>query len=86
MTICFISIFSFTGISGYLAETPILKDIFTFLANGHSFQKCSFLVEILSLLKQVFSVFEKCQILMALFLFGKKISFYAKSVSFWPKE
>ena len=76
----------FTGKSGNRAETPILKDIFIFPANGHSFQKCSFLVEILSFLKEVFSVFEKCQILMALFLFGKTISFYAKSVSFWPKE
>ena len=62
----------FTGKSENLAETPILKDIFIFLANGHSFQKCSFLVEILSFLKEVFSVFEKCQILMALFLFGEK--------------
>ena len=76
----------FTGISGNLAETPILKDIFIFLANGHSFQKCSFLVEILSFLKEVLSVSEKCQILMALFLFGKKKSVYAKSVSFWPNE
>ena len=51
-----------------------------------TFQKCSFLVEILSFLKEVFSVFEKCQILMALFLFGKKYHFMQKSVSFWPKE
>ena len=29
----------FTGISENLAETPILKDIFIFLANGHCFQK-----------------------------------------------
>ena len=65
----------FTGKSGNRAETPILKDIFIFPANGHSFQKCSFLVEILSFLKEVFSVFEKCQILMALFLFGKKYHF-----------
>ena len=68
----------FTGKSENLAETPILKDIFIFLANGHSFQKCSFLVEILSFLKEVFSVFEKCQILMALFLFGKKYHFMQK--------
>ena len=65
----------FTGKSENLAETPILKDIFIFLANGHSFQKCSFLVEILSFLKEVFSIFEKYQILMALFLFGKKYHF-----------
>ena len=76
----------FTSKSENLAEKPILKDIYIFLANGHSFQKCSFLVEILSFLKEVFSVFEKCQILMALFIFGKKYNFYAKSVSFWPNE
>ena len=72
----------FTGKSEDLAETPILKDIFIFLANGHSFQKCSFLVEILSFLKEVFSVFEKCQILMALFLFGKKYHFMQKVLVF----
>ena len=76
----------FTDITENLAETPILKDFFILLANGHSFQKCSFLVEILSFLKEVFSVSEKCQILMALFIFGKKYHFYAKSVSFWPNE
>ena len=72
----------FTGKSENLAKTPILKDIFIFLANGHSFQKCSFLVEILSFLKEVFSVFEKCQILMALFLFGKKYHFMQKVLVF----
>ena len=76
----------FTGISGNLAETPILKDIFIFLANGHSFQKCSFLVEILSFLKEVFSVFEKCQILMALFLFGKKYHFMQKVLVFGQRS
>ena len=72
----------FTGKSENLAETPILKDIFIFLANGYSFQKCSFLVEILSFLKEVFSVFEKCQILMALFLFRKKYHFMQKLLVF----
>ena len=76
----------FTGISGNLAETPILKDIFIFLANGHSFQKCSFLVEILSFLKEVFSVFEVCQILMALFLFGKKYHFMQKVLVFGQRS
>ena len=76
----------FTGISGNLEETPILKDIFIFLANGHSFQKCSFLVEILSFLKEVFSVFEKCQILMALFLFGKKYHFMQKVLVFGQRS
>ena len=72
----------FTGINGNFEETPILKDIFIFLANGHSFQKCSFLVDIVSFLKEVFSVFEKCQILMALFLFGKKCHFIQKVLVF----
>ena len=39
------------------AETPILKDIFIFVATGHCFEKCYFLVEISSFLKEVFSVF-----------------------------
>ena len=89
MTIRFISIFSlsvFHWYNGNLAETPILKDIFIFLANGHSFQKLQFLVDIVSFLREVFSVFEKCQFLIALFPFGKKCHFYAKSVSFWPNE
>ena len=72
----------FPGISGNLAETPILKDIFIFLANGHSFQKCSFLVEILSFLREVFSVFEKCQFLVALFPFGKKCHIMQKVLVF----
>ena len=76
----------FTGKSENLAETPILKDIFIFLANGHSFQKCSFLVVILSFLKEVFSVFEKCQILMALFLFGKKYNFMQKVLVFGQRS
>ena len=76
----------FTGKSESLAETPILKDIFIFLANGHSFQKCSFLVEILSFLKKVFSVFEKCQILMASFVFGKKYHFMQKVLVFGQRS
>ena len=76
----------FTGKSDNLAETPLLKDIFIFLANGHSFQKCSFLVEILSFLKEVFSVFENCQILMALFLFGKKYHFMQKVLVFGQRS
>ena len=76
----------FTGKSENLAETPILKDIFIFLANGHSFQKCSFLGDILSFLKEVFSVFEKCQILMELFLFGKKYHFVQKVLVSWQKD
>ena len=51
----------FTGKSENRAETPILKDIFIFLANGHCFQKILFLEEILSFLKEASSVFEKRQ-------------------------
>ena len=76
----------FTGKSENLAETPILKDIFIFLANGHSFQKCSFLVELLSFLKEVFSVLEKCHIMMALFLFGKKYHFMQKVLDFGQRS
>ena len=43
-------------------------------------------MEILNILKEVSSVFEKCQFLVALFSFGKKITFYAKSVSFWAND
>ena len=49
----------FTGKGENFAEMTILKDIFIFLANGHLFQKYSFLVEILIFLKEVSSVFEK---------------------------
>ena len=62
----------FTGKSENLAETPILKIFFIFVANSHSFQIFQFLMEILSILKGVFSVFEKCQFLVALFCFSKK--------------
>ena len=69
-------------VSILLEQTPILKDIFIFLANGHCFQKFYFLVEILSFLKEVFSVFEKCQFLLALFPFGKKCYFMQKVLVF----
>ena len=75
----------FTGKSENLAETAILKDFFIFVANGHHFQKCYFLMEILKFLKELSSIFEKCQYLVALFSFNKN-KFYAKSVSFWANE
>ena len=61
--ICFRSVnffryVSFTGKIENLAETPILKDFFIFVANGHHFQKCQFLIEILSFLKEISSLFE----------------------------
>ena len=43
-------------------------------------------MEILSFLKEVFSVFEKCQILMALFLFGKKYHFMQKVLVFGQRS
>ena len=43
-------------------------------------------MEILSFLKEVSFVFEKCQFLVALFSFSKKITFYAESISFWANE
>ena len=52
----------FSGKSENLAETPVLKDFFIFVANGHHFQKCYFLMEILSFLIEVSSVFEKLSI------------------------
>ena len=39
-------------------------------------------MQILSFLKEVSSVFEKCQFLVAFISFSKKITFYAKRVSF----
>ena len=72
---------TFTGKSENLAETPILKDFFIFVANGHHFQKCQFLIEILSFLKEVSSLFENCQFLVALFSFSKNnISMQKSSV------
>ena len=89
MTICFISIFSSSVFHWYKRKfwrNTNIEGYFYFLANGHSFQKCSFLVEILSFLKEVFSVFEKCQILMALFLFGKKYHFMQKVLAFGQRS
>ena len=42
-------------------------------------------MEILSILKEVFSVFEKCQFLVALFSFGKKKHFMQKASVFFGK-
>ena len=41
-----------------------------------------FLVDIVSFLREVFSVFEKCQFLVALFPFGKKCNFMQKVLVF----
>ena len=86
ITIRFISIvffffcyLCFTGISGNLAETPILKDIFIFLANNWSFvsivslQKCQFWEKISGnlaetpILKDIFIFLWQLDILCQLF-------------------
>ena len=76
----------FTGKIENLSETPILKDFFIFAANGHHFQKCQFLIDILSFLKEISSVFESVNFWWRCFLLVKKQHFYAKIVSFWANE
>ena len=49
----------FTGKSENLCRNANFEDISIFVANGHYFEKCLFLLEILSFLKEG-SVFEKC--------------------------
>ena len=46
------------------------------------FKNFRFIVEILSFLKEVSSVFEKCQFLLALFFFGKESHFMQKVLVF----
>ena len=78
---------SFTGKIENLAETPILKDFFfIFVANGHHFQKCQFLIEILSFLKEISSVFESVNFWWRCFLLVKNNIFMQKIVSFWANE
>ena len=91
MSICFGSVIffryvSFTGKIENLAETPILKDFFIFVANGHHFQKCQFLIEISSFLKETSSAFESVNFWWRCFLLVKKYHFYAKIVGFWSNE
>ena len=74
---------SFTGKIENLAETPILKDFFSFfVANGHHFQKCQFLIEILSFLKEISSVFESVNFWWRCFLLVKNNLFVQKSSVF----
>ena len=70
---------SFTGKSENLAETAILKDFFHFCSKWSPFSKMLILKEILSFLKEVSSVFEKCQFLVALVSFRKKQHFMQKA-------
>ena len=76
----------FTGREN-LAEKPLYEGDLQFLSKLSSFLKM--LVssgDIQFSEKKVSFVFEKCQFLVALFSFGKKMSIYAKSVSFWANE
>ena len=70
---------SFTDKIENLAETAILKDFFIFAANGHHFQKCQFLIEILSFLKEISSVFESVNFWWRCFLLVKNNIFMQKS-------
>ena len=75
---------SFTGKSENLVETAILKNFFIFVANGHHFQKCQFLIEILSFLKEISSVFESVNFWWCCFLLVK-ITFLCKNRQFLGK-
>ena len=77
---------SFTGKIENLAGTPILNDFFIFAANGHHFQKCQFLIDILSFLKEISSVFESVNFWWRCFLLVKNNIFMQKIVSFWANE
>ena len=70
---------SFTGKIENLAETPILKDFFIFAAN---FQQCQFLIDILSFLNEISSVFESINFWWRCFLLVKNNIFMQKSSVF----
>ena len=80
MTIRFLSIFSLSVFHWYKRKSCRNTNIEGYF---HFSSKCSFLVEILSFLKEVY---EKCQILMALFLFGKKYHFMQKVLVFGQRS
>ena len=73
---------SFTGKIENLAKTPILNDFFISVANGHHFQKCQFLIEILSFLKEISYVFESVNFWWRCFLLVKNNIFMQKSSVF----
>ena len=73
---------SFTGKIENLAETPIFKYFFIFVANVHHFQKCQFLIEILSFLKEISSVFESVNFWWRCFLLVKNNLYMHKSSVF----
>ena len=73
--------------SKILQKHQFWRIFFIFVANGNHFQKCQFLIEILSFLKEISSVFENVNLwwLFFFFFFSKKY-FYAKIASFWANE
>ena len=83
MAICFESVnffryASFTGKIENLAETPILKDFFIFVANGHHFQKCQFFNLVVTL-RQSDKCFCQYQ------FWCKYVNFVQKKLKFWEK-
>ena len=85
MTIRFISIFSLSVFHWYKRKScrnTNIEGYFHFSSKWSLFSKMFVSSGVLSFLKEVFSVFEKCQILMALFLFGKKYHFMQKVLVF----
>ena len=75
-----------TGKIENLAKTPILKDFFIFVANGHHFQKCQFLIKILSFLEEISSGFESVNFWWRCFLLVKNNIFMQKASVFWANE
>ena len=62
-----------------ILQKPILNDFLIFAANGHHFQKCQFLIDILSFLKEISSVFESVNFWWRCFLLVKNNIFMQKS-------
>ena len=90
ITVCFGSV-NFFVICALLVKAKILqkhqflKNFFIFVANGHHFQKCSFLIEILSFLEEISSVFESVNFWWRCYLLVKN-NILCKNVSFGAYE
>ena len=76
---------SFTGKIEILQKEQFWRFFFIFVANGHHFQKCQFLIEILSFLKEISSVFESVNFWWRYFLLVKN-NILCKNVGFWAYE
>ena len=75
----------FTGKSENLAETPIFEDFFHFCSKWSPFSKMLVLIEILSFLKEISSVFESDNFWWRCILLVKN-NILCKNVSFWAYE